>query len=202
MSSRIYDFTLASGTSAVQRMEVRGSFVKVVSTNLAGSVGASASNVMQYMGRQVGAGATDIVGVTVTGAVGAVAAIISGGIGHHLGLAIVAALLHTSGPVGLLLGGVAGLLVAGISWWQGREQITDAMKDIPLPGAVVRLALWSSRFERLVADGRTACGKEVRTVVSRELGPLTNAIAEQIWARVRPVLGAREPAATAVLGER
>jgi Protein of unknown function (DUF2868) len=163
-------------------------------TDLAGTVSTSTSEVMQGVSRQVGAGATDLVGVTVTGAVGAVAAIISGGIGHHLGLAIVAALLHTSGPVGLLIGGVAGLLVAGVGWWQGREQITDAMKDIPLPGAMVRLALWSSRFERLVREGRSACGNEVRAVVRRELGPLTTAIAEQIWTRVRPVLGSREPA--------
>ena len=148
---------------------------------------------MQGMSRQVGAGATDLIGVTVTGAVGTVAAVISGGIGHHLGLAIVAALLHTSGPVGLLLGGVAGLLVAGVGWWQGRAHITDAMKNLPLPGAMVRLALWSARFERLVGDGRAACATEVRMVVRRELGPLTTAIAEQIWTRVRPVLGAREP---------
>jgi hypothetical protein len=53
---------------------------------------------------------------------------------------------------------------------------------------VVRLALRRGRFERLVARGRERCGASVRELVAAKLAPLTDQLADQVWARVKPLL--------------
>ena len=121
-------------------------------------------------------------------AVGAVAGTLSGGFGAHLGAAILVTLLHTSGPVGFLIGALGGALVAAGALIAGRARVSEAVRDVSLPGFVVRLALRSKRFERLVANGRERCAASVRTLVATELEPLTDELADQVWARVKPLL--------------
>jgi hypothetical protein len=52
----------------------------------------------------------------------------------------------------------------------------------------VRLVLRPARFERLVAEGRERCAAGVRELVSAKLEPLTDELADQVWARVKPLL--------------
>jgi hypothetical protein len=121
-------------------------------------------------------------------AVGAVAGTLSGGFGAHLGAAILVALLHTSGPVAFLIGALGGTLVAAGALVVGRERVKQAVRGASLPGPIVRLALRRARFERLVANGRERCAASVRELVGAKLEPLTDELAEQVWARVKPLL--------------
>jgi hypothetical protein len=121
-------------------------------------------------------------------AVGAVAGTLSGGFGAHLGAAILVALLHTSGPVAFLIGALGGTLVAAGALVVGRERVREAVRGASLPGPLVRLALRRARFERLVVNGRERCAASVRELVGAKLEPLTDELAEQVWARVKPLL--------------
>jgi hypothetical protein len=127
-------------------------------------------------------------GAAVALAAGGVAGTLSGGFGAHLGAAILVALLHTTGPVGFLLGALAGALAAAAALVAGRERVNAMVRGAPLPGAVVRLALRRARFERLLARGRERCAASVRERVSARLAPLTDELAGQVWARVKPLL--------------
>jgi len=127
-------------------------------------------------------------GTAVALAVAAVAGTLSGGFGAHLGTAIVVVLLHTTGPVGFLIGALAGALAAAGALVAGRARVNEAVRSASLPGAVVRLVLRRARFDRLVAQGRERCAASVRELAAAKLEPLTDELADQVWARVKPLL--------------
>jgi hypothetical protein len=127
-------------------------------------------------------------GAAVALAVAAVTGTLSGGFGAHLGTAIVVVLLHTTGPVGFLIGALAGALAVGGALVAGRARVTEVVRSASLPGAVLRLVLRRGRFDRLVAQGRERCAASVRELVAAKLEPLTDELADQVWARVKPLL--------------
>jgi hypothetical protein len=127
-------------------------------------------------------------GTAIALAVGAVAGTLSGGFGAHLGTAIVVVLLHTTGPVGFLIGALAGALAAAGALVAGRARVNQVVRGASLPGALVRLVLRRGRFDRLVAQGRERCAASVRELVAGKLEPLTDELADQVWARVKPLL--------------
>ena len=110
------------------------------------------------LGRELGAA----VGAAVTAGVSLVVATISGGFGHHLGAAILVGLLHTTGPVAFLIGGLGGLGVAAAGWYMGREQLAQSMKGWSLPRPIARFALRDGALARLSVQGREQCGSAVR----------------------------------------
>jgi hypothetical protein len=143
------------------------------------------------LGRELGAA----VGAAVTAGVSLVVATISGGFGHHLGAAILVGLLHTTGPVAFLIGGLGGLGVAAAGWYMGRDQLAKSMKGWRLPRPIARFALRDGALARLAEKGREQCRESVRTRLDTELGPLVPQLAEQIWAKLRPALPVqRKPA--------
>ena len=121
------------------------------------------------------------IGTTMSVAFGAVA----GGIGEELGIAIVAALLGTTGPVGFVIGLIVGALVAAGAWWFGKDKITEAVDSVKLPPIAVRAALWESRFKKLIDDGRTKCVESVQAKVKEELTPIVPRITDDIMFRIR-----------------
>lgn len=127
---------------------------------------------------------TSAIGLSVGTSIALAMATVSGGLGKYLGIAIVATLLHTSGPVGFLIGLVAGAVIAAGAWWLGKEKITETVETIPLPGVVTRTALWESRFQRLANDGRKKCDDSVRQEVDHRLKPLQPRITAEILSRV------------------
>jgi hypothetical protein len=143
---------------------------------------------VREIGSDVSAKLSRDIGAAVALAAAALAGTLSGGFGAHLGTAILVVLLHTTGPVGFLVGALGGALAAGTALLAGRERITSAVRSASLPGPVVRLALRRGRFERLVARGRERCGASVRELVAAKLAPLTDQLADQVWARVKPLL--------------
>ena len=112
-------------------------------------------------------------------------ATVGGGVGEELGIAIIAVVLGTSGPVGFLIGLIAGAVVAAGAWWLGREKITATVESLPLPGAVVRTILWESRFQRLVVEARQKCEDSVRAKVGEKMHTLKPQITAEILIRVR-----------------
>ena len=112
-------------------------------------------------------------------------AAVGGGIGEQLGIAIIATVLGTTGPVGFLIGLIAGAVVAAGAWWFGRDKITESVEGILLPAVVVRAALWQSRFQRLLAEAREKCEESVRAKVDEELQALVPQITDEILIRLR-----------------
>jgi hypothetical protein len=134
-------------------------------------------------------------GAVVTLAAGGVAGALSGGFGAHLGTALLVALLHTTGPVGFVLGALGGSLAAAGVLVAGRGRVDAVIRGASLPGPVVRLVLRRGRFERLLGRGRERCAASVREHVSARLAPLTDELADQVWARVKPLLARATPGA-------
>jgi hypothetical protein len=125
------------------------------------------------------------IGVSVGTSIALAVATVSGGIGHELGIAIVATVLGTTGPVGFLIGLVAGAVIAAGAWWMGKEKIAETVENISLPAALSRVALWPSRFQRLVDEGRRKCEDSVRAKVDERLKALAPKITTAILIRVR-----------------
>jgi hypothetical protein len=147
------------------------------------------------LGREVGAA----VGAAVTAGVSLVVATISGGFGSHLGAAVLVGLLHTTGPVAFLIGGLGGLGLAAMSWYLGREQLAQRMKSLSLPRSIARVVLRDSALERLSEQGREQCLSAVRERLDTELAPLVPQLAEEIWAKLRlalPVVAQLQSGAT------
>jgi hypothetical protein len=128
---------------------------------------------------------TSAIGLSVGTSIALAVATVSGGLGKSLGIAIVATLLHTTGPVGFLIGLIAGAVVAAGVWWWGREKIAATVENLYLPAAVVQTALWESRFQRLADDGRKKCEDSVRGEVGERLKALQPRITSEILSRVR-----------------
>jgi Protein of unknown function (DUF2868) len=128
---------------------------------------------------------TSAIGLSVGTSIALAIATVSGGLGKYLGVAIVATLLHTTGPVGFLIGLIVGAVVAVGAWWLGKEKVADAVESLDLPAAVVRTALWESRFQRLADDGRKKCEDSVRAEVNERLSALQPRITTEILSRIR-----------------
>ena len=128
---------------------------------------------------------TSAIGLSIGTSIAIAIATVSGGLGKYLGVAIVATLLHTTGPVGFLIGLIGGAVVAAGAWWLGKEKVADAVESVHLPAAIVRTALWESRFQRLADDGRKKCEDSVRAEVDERLNLLQPRITTEILARIR-----------------
>ena len=112
-------------------------------------------------------------------------AAVGGGLGEQLGIAIIATVLGTTGPIGFLIGLLAGAVVAAGAWWFGKDKITETVEHILLPAAIVRTALWQSRFQRLLAEAREKCEESVRAKVDENLQTLIPQITDEILLRLR-----------------
>ncbi len=156
---------------------------------LARKLGSTPDAAAQALSRSLGNQLADVVGAAVSAATAGVAGTVSGGFGKALGTAILVKLLGTTGPVGFGIGALGGAGVAVSAWWLGRERVADRMKGVSMPGWLTRVALSGRRSRRMLREGRRRCAAEVDALVTGELEPLTPQIAEQIWTRVKPLLG-------------
>jgi len=129
------------------------------------------------------------VGVSVAASISLTFATVGGGLGSELGIAIISTLLGTTGPVGFLIGLVAGALAAGAALWFGKEALSDAVMNLSLPAAVVKTALWESRFQKLIDDGREQCEESVRIEVGKRLKALQPEITDGILSKARSLWG-------------
>ena len=147
----------------------------------------------------IGESFTDAISIAISASMAVALGTIAGGFGESLEVAIIVALFGTTGPVGFLIGAVIGLVVGAGAWWFGRDKITEQVENISLPGTFVRLALWQSRFDNLIQEGRTKCHELVKARVSELLSPLSPQIASEVWTSIEGLWQGKantEPTAT------
>jgi hypothetical protein len=73
--------------------------------------------------------------------------------------------------------------------WFGKEALSDAVMNLPLPGALVKTALWESRFQKLIDDGREQCEESVRVEVGKRLKAQQPEITDRIMSKARSLWG-------------
>ncbi len=144
-----------------------------------GAVSPESLRLEQKLTGPVAANVGDTIGATVTAAVAITVATISGGIGKTLGIAILSSLLGTSGPIGLLIGGIGALAVVGGTYLLGRDRVTETVKGWRLPASVVSLALRDSKIEQAREDTYAQVRKEIQGRLDSQILEITEAILQQ-----------------------
>jgi hypothetical protein len=135
----------------------------------------------------------DAIGATVTTAVAAAVATISGGIGKTLGIAILSSLLGASGPIGLLIGGIGAFAVVGGAYLLGRDRVTEAVKGWRIPASVVSLALRDAKIEQAREATYAQVKREIQSRLDSQISEVTETILQQLSLAV--IKAAREGAA-------
>jgi hypothetical protein len=131
---------------------------------------------------------TETITVAVSTAVALAAGTVSGGIGHSLGLAIVSTLLHTTGPIGFLIGALAAFAVTAGLFDLSRRSVGEWTKTVPLPAAALRILLRDRKLESLVEQGRERAYAAVKAQVSADLERSAPVLLEHLLAGLGPVL--------------
>ncbi len=131
---------------------------------------------------------TEAITVTVSTAVALAAGTVSGGIGHTLGIAIVSTLLHTTGPIGFLIGALGAFAVTAGLFDLSRRAVGEWTKTVPLPATALRVLLRDRKLESLVAQGRERAYAAVKAEVSADLERSAPTLLEQLLAGLGPVL--------------
>lgn len=132
----------------------------------------------------VGRTFADAISATVSLSIAAMVATLSGGLGESIGIAILVQLTAVSGPIGFLIGGLSALVAAGTTLWMGREKITDAIESVSIPAFVLRGALWTSRYTRLIEEGKKKTHESVKQEIDIMMEPVIPKIGEDVWSRV------------------
>ena len=187
MQTAISDFerSLTAGVERlVKGMRTEVAVARSASDDLPTAISTESAQTIDASATKISHGFTDTVSAVVTLSIGLVFATISGGLGETVGLTILATLLGTTGPVGFLIGGIAGIVVGFTGVKFGRKKITKAVETVPMPGAVLRKVLWKSRFRSLIENGRKKCYESVKEQIGNEMEPQLQKLSENIWQRL------------------
>jgi hypothetical protein len=122
----------------------------------------------------------DTIGGTIVTTVALAAGTVSGGIGKSLGIAIISGLLGVSGPLGLLIGGVATAITLGGFYQLKRDQISGMIKDVPLPSFVIAATLSDAKIERARKDTYAHTEKEIIKMLEPKIDEVTNGILKDL----------------------
>lgn len=159
------------------------------SGDLVDDVGAASSGAAMHLGEKVSGDVATMVGSVVSASVAVAVGTVTGGFGDVLGMALLVGLVET-GPIGWIVGALVGLVATGAALWLGRDAIREGVKTVRLPSAVLKVAtLSASRYERIIRDGRAKCDTSVRDALSTRMDSLSDTIADQVWIRLKPVVG-------------
>ena len=127
---------------------------------------------------------TDFISAAVTAAVAAAAGTISGGFGKVLGIAVVSALLHTTGPIGFLIGALGGLLLGGSASVLAKDKITGIVKNQNFPGFSTRIMMGESKLNRAVEQARSQVYTVIKTEAEEKLSPHREMITKNIVSQI------------------
>jgi len=130
---------------------------------------------------------TSGISLAVTAAVAATIGTISGGFGKVLGVAVISTLLHTTGPIGFIIGALAGLLLGGSASIIAKDRINDAVKSQNFPGFTTRLLLGESKMNRMIEEGRTQVYALIKRQIEDTLISHKDEVTEQILANISSV---------------
>jgi hypothetical protein len=108
----------------------------------------------------------DVIGMTATVTV----AVTSGVVIKTVGLTIFGTLLGTTGPIGLLVGGIGAMAIAATAWVLGREKIDAVVEKRHIPAWLAKLALKDEKIkdssEKLFAEVKTQVRQLLQSVMS------------------------------------
>jgi hypothetical protein len=107
--------------------------------------------------------------------------------GKSLGIAILSALLGTTGPIGLLIGGLLGLLGGGGAYLLARDRLSEAVKTWRIAASLARLALRDRKLE----ESRQAIYATVKKKVQTQLAPHVSTINEDFLRGLAAAVGSR-----------
>lgn len=187
MPTAISDFerSLAAGVERlVKGLRTDFGVARSASDDLPTAISTESAQTIDASTTKISHGFTDTVSAVVTVSIGFAFATICGGLGKTVGLTILATFLGTTGPVGFLIGGIAGIVVGFTGVKFGRKKITKAVETVPMPGAVLRKVLWESRFRSLIENGRKKCYASVKEQIGNEMEPQLQKLSENIWQRL------------------
>lgn len=131
---------------------------------------------------------TKAISIAVTAATAATVGTISGGFGKALGIAVVSTLLHTTGPVGFVIGALAGLLLGGSASIMARDRITDTVRNRSFPGFSTRLMIGESKLNQTIDKGRIQVFTFIKAEVEEKLSPHVSTITGQVLANIAKAL--------------
>jgi hypothetical protein len=151
-------------------------------------VGSASSRASSHVGERVSGDLASLVAGTVSTSVAIVVGTLSGGFGHSLGVALLAGLVH-SGPVAWVIGAVGALLATGAAYALGRDKLRQGIKAVPIPAAILKVAIWNKRYERLIAEGRKKCEESVQESLASQMNQLSSVIADHLWDRLKSIVG-------------
>ena len=158
------------------------------SGSLVDKVSAASSRATIHVGERVSGNIADVVAGVVSVSVAVVVGTVSGGFGEAIGVALLVGLVET-GPVGWIIGAVGALAATGAAFILGRDRLRQGVKVVPLPATVLKVALWSARYKRLIAEGREKCQQAVSESLVAQLDQLASQIADHVWNGLRPLVG-------------
>ena len=144
--------------------------------------------IVSHAGDRVGRDFASLVTTVVSGSVAIAVGTISGGFGETLGIALLVGLVE-SGPIGWIIGAIGGFVATVGALTVGRHRLRESLKDVPLPAAVVKAALWTRRFDRLIDAGRKKCDESMRNTLAVHMEQFSSTVADQVWKRLRALVG-------------
>jgi len=144
------------------------SLAEEVSADAVGGQGTVPGEVASKLGDAIGATVTAAVTAGVTAAVAT----------HHL--VIFSHLLGTSGPIGLLIGGVVAVAAVGGAYILGREQVTAAVKGTHIPAFVAVTVLRDAQLEQAREATYSEVKKEIQSRLEPQVAPMVETILRQL----------------------
>lgn len=183
-----HDLALRLSERVGQLLGEENSTVARPAEGLFGQVSAAPSRSATHVGDRVSGDLATIVASVVSTSVAVVVGTVSGGFGEALGVALLVGVVE-SGPVGWVIGAVGALVATGAIFALGQEKLREGVKAVHLPPSVLKVALWSGRYERLVAEGRTRCEESVRQALAGPIDRLSSSMGEHLWSRLRVLVG-------------
>jgi len=136
----------------------------------------------------IGDNLSNAIALIVGTAFSAIMGTISGGLGSKLGLAIIVTLTGTSGPVGLIIGALIGLVIALGAWWLGRDIVTQKVEHIHIPGIITRKILRTSKYNKIIEDGKKQTYTMTKEQIKEKLLPVSQNITDEICFNIKKIL--------------
>lgn len=153
-----------------------------------GSVYTSVEGASRSRGEELTDTFAGMVHMTITTVITGTIATVSGGLGKSIGVAIISVLLHTTGPVGLLIGAVIGLMVAGGVSWATKDMVSEAVKDYPLPSLMMRTLFSEDKLREKIEEGRAQIYLQVEEETRRQMGITSERLRESLLASLMSVM--------------
>ncbi len=175
-------------TLAERISEVIGEKLSPIEVNVEQGMDFHASAYRKALDESVTAKMTGGISMAVTAAVAATVGTLSGGFGKVLGIAVISTILHTTGPIGFIIGALAGLLLGGGASILAKDKITDAVKNQKFPAFSTQLMLRESKMDQTVEQGRVQVYTLIKTHIREKLDPFIEDMTDQIISKIAPSL--------------